>query len=117
KSHAMTGWRIGYIACTHKDVLKAVGSLQSHSTSNPTSVAQWATVEALNGPQDAVAKMVAEFAKRRDYLVERLRALPGVQCPVPEGAFYVFSNISAAFGRTYKGRRIGNSLELCDALL
>lgn len=116
KSHSMTGWRIGYVA-GDREVIKAMESLQSHSTSNPTSIAQWAAVEALNGPQEAVHAMVAEFQRRRDYLVERLRALPGVECAVPEGAFYVFPNVHAAFGRTYKGKRIDDSMSLCRLLL
>ncbi len=116
KSHAMTGWRIGFVA-GNKEIISAMASLQSHSTSNPTSIAQWAAIEALNGPQDPVHTMVAEFRKRRDYLVERLRAIPGIECAVPEGAFYVFPNVSAAFGRSYKGEQIDDSMQLCRHLL
>ncbi len=116
KSHAMTGWRIGYVAGDAR-VIKAITSLQSHSTSNPVSIAQWAAVEALTGSQEPVKQMVAEFAKRREYLVERLRALPGVECPMPEGAFYVFPRISAAFGKSYNGRVIQSSMDLCQLLL
>jgi len=116
KSHAMTGWRIGFIA-GDKRVVKAVTDLQSHSVSNPTSIAQYAAIEALTGPQDSVQTMVSEFAKRRDYLVERLRALPGVECDVPEGAFYVFPRISSAFGKSLNGRTIHNSADLCQLLL
>lgn len=116
KSHAMTGWRIGFVAGDAR-VIKAINSLQSHSTSNPTSIAQWAAVEALTGPQEPVAQMVAEFAKRREYLVERLRALPGVECAMPEGAFYAFPRVTAAFGKTYGDRKIENSADLCQLLL
>lgn len=116
KSHAMTGWRIGYVAGDAK-VIKAMTSLQSHSTSNPTSVAQWAAIEALTGPQDAMKQMVQEFVKRRDYLVERLRALPGVTCDVPDGAFYVFPRIDSVFGRSYDGVTIRTSEDLCQLLL
>lgn len=112
----MTGWRIGYVA-GDREVIKAMESLQSHSTSNPTSIAQWAAVEALTGPQEPVAQMVAEFAKRREYLVERLRALPGVECAMPEGAFYAFPRVTAAFGKTYGDRKIENSADLCQLLL
>ena len=112
----MTGWRIGFVAGDAR-VIKAITSLQSHSTSNPTSIAQWAAIEALTGSQEPVKKMVAEFAKRREYLVKRLRALPGVECPMPEGAFYVFPRISSAFGKRYEGRLIDSSADLCQLLL
>jgi len=116
KSHAMTGWRIGFIAGDSR-VIKAVTSLQSHSVSNPTSIAQYAAIEALTGPQDTVRQMVSEFVKRRDYLVERLRALPGIECDVPEGAFYVFPKVSSALGKSYNGRAIADSMALCQLLL
>lgn len=116
KSHSMTGWRIGYLA-GDKRVIDAVASLQSHSTSNPNSIAQWAAVEALTGSQEPVYEMVREFERRRDYLVDRLRALPGVECAVPEGAFYVFPNVKGVFGRTYQGKRIDDSMSLCQLLL
>lgn len=116
KSHAMTGWRIGFVAGDRR-VIKALGSLQSHSTSNPASIAQWAAVEALTGPQDSVKNMVAEFAKRREYLVERLRAMPGITCAMPEGAFYAFPRINAAFGKKHGDTVIENSFDLCQKLL
>lgn len=116
KSHSMTGWRIGYVA-GDKEVIKAVADLQGHSTSNPTSIAQWAAVEALTGSQEPVQQMVQEFARRRDYLVDRIRAIPGLECAVPEGAFYVFPRVSSVFGRSYKGTRIENSMDLCQLLL
>lgn len=112
----MTGWRIGFIAGDSR-VIKAVTSLQSHSVSNPTSIAQYAAIEALTGPQEPVQRMVAEFARRREYLVQRLRALPGVECDMPEGAFYVFPKISAVFGKSLGGRKVTDSASLCQLLL
>ena len=79
KSYSMTGWRIGYVL-GNADVIKAIGSLQSHSTSNPTSIAQKAALEALQGPQDSVDKMVSEFAARREHLVSGLNSLPHIHC-------------------------------------
>ena len=87
--------------------------LQSHSTSNPTSIAQKAAVEALRGPQDSVATMLAEYRKRRDFVVARLRAIPGVTCAEPRGAFYAYPNMGVAIGKN----GIGNSLQLAERLL
>ncbi len=98
KTYAMTGWRIGYVLAA-PEIIQAVIKLQSHSTSNPTSISQKAALEALTGPQDSVGKMLAEYAKRRDFVLNRLRAIPGVRCAEPGGAFYAYPNISAAFGR------------------
>ena len=97
KTYSMTGWRIGYILA-RPEIIDAVVKLQSHSTSNPTSVSQKAAVEALNGPQESVGVMLAEYAKRRKFVLDRLRAIPGVKCAEPGGAFYAYPNISAAFG-------------------
>ena len=101
KTYAMTGWRIGYIL-GDQSLIKGIGKLQSHSTSNPTSIAQKAAVEALTGSQDSVAGMLAEYAKRRRYVVDRLRSIPGVACPEPGGAFYAYPNVSAAFNSGVK---------------
>jgi len=98
KTYAMTGWRIGYVAGPQA-AIQAATNLQSQSTSNPNSIAQKAGVEALNGPQETVAKMVAEFAWRRDDIYKRLLAIPGVTSPRPGGAFYIFPNFSAYFDR------------------
>lgn len=98
KTYAMTGWRIGFVLAP-SPVVGAINKLQSHSTSNPTSIAQKAGVEALRGPQDSVGVMLAEYRKRRDYVVERLRAMPGVGVNVPKGAFYVYPNVAAAFAK------------------
>jgi aspartate aminotransferase len=116
KAYSMTGWRIGY-AAGPEEIIAAVTKLQSQNTSNPTSIAQKAAVEALNGNQDGVAEMVAEFRKRRDVIVEKLNAIPGITCMNPQGAFYVFPDISALFGRSYQGRTISNSSDLTAYLL
>ena len=96
KTYAMTGWRIGF-ALAPTQVIDAINKLQSHSTSNPTSIAQKAAIEALRGPQESVATMLGEYRKRRDYVISRLRAMPGVKANEPQGAFYAYPNISAAF--------------------
>jgi len=98
KTYAMTGWRIGYVL-GHPEIIGAAVKLQSHSTSNPTSISQKAALEALTGPQDSVGIMLAEYAKRRKFVIDQLRAIPGVKCAEPGGAFYAYPNISAAFGR------------------
>ncbi len=116
KSYAMTGWRIGYAAAP-LPVAKAMADLQSHSTSNPTSIAQAASLEALTGTQESVQQMVAEFVKRRDYMVERLTAIPGVQCNLPGGAFYVFPDVKALIGKSYAGETINNVTDLARVLL
>ena len=116
KAYSMTGWRIGY-AAGPEEIIAAVTKLQSQNTSNPTSIAQKAAVEALNGNQDGVAAMVAEFSKRRDVIVEKLNAIPGITCMNPQGAFYVFPDISALFGRSYQGRTISDSSDLTAYLL
>jgi aspartate aminotransferase len=98
KTYAMTGWRIGF-ALAPKPVISAMMKLQSHCTSNPTSVSQKAAIEALRGPQGSVDIMLAEYRKRRDFVLQRLRAMPGVTIAEPKGAFYAYPNISTAFGR------------------
>jgi len=98
KTYAMTGWRIGFTLAP-AEVCAAIIKLQSHSTSNPTSIAQKAAIEALLGDQSPVDAMLAEYRRRRDYVVERLRRMPGVRCAEPRGAFYAYPNISAALGR------------------
>lgn len=96
KTFAMTGWRIGY-ALAPAPVIEAMIKLESQSTSNPTSIAQYAALEALRGPIDSVNSMLAEYSKRRERILAGLRALPGVTCTAPHGAFYVFPNVSAHF--------------------
>jgi aspartate aminotransferase len=99
KTYAMTGWRIGYILAP-SEIIGAAVKLQSHSTSNPTSISQKAALEALTGPQESVGVMLAEYAKRRKFVLDRLRAIPGVTCAEPGGAFYAYPNISTAFGKS-----------------
>jgi len=98
KTYAMTGWRMGY-ALAPAPVIAAMQKLQSQSTSNPTSIVQKAAVAALTGPQQCVAQMRAEYIRLRDHIVNGLRAIPGLKCTYPEGAFYVYPNVSGYFGR------------------
>ena len=98
KTYAMTGWRVGF-GLAPTALIGAMTKLQSHSTSNPTSIAQKAAVEAMRGPQDSVQKMLAEYRKRRDFVIARLRAIPGVRCAEPKGAFYAYPNIGVALGK------------------
>ena len=116
KTYAMTGWRIGYTAGS-EEIISAMNNIQSQSTSNPTSIAQKASVEALAGPQDEVGKMVAAFAQRRNYIVDRLNKMAGVSCYKPAGAFYVFPNFSSYYGKSYQGKKIENSTHLADFFL
>jgi len=116
KAYAMTGWRIGY-AAGPKDIMTAVGRMQSQSTSNATSIAQYATIAALEGDQSCVEKMRLEYAKRRDYIVGRLRKIPGVSCGEPQGAFYVFPNVSSLYGKKYQGKAITGSTMMAETLL
>jgi aspartate aminotransferase len=116
KTYAMTGWRIGYTAGS-EEIISAMNNIQSQSTSNPTSIAQKASVEALNGPQREVDKMVSAFAQRRNYVVDRLNKIEGVSCYKPVGAFYVFPNFSSYYGKSYQGKKIANSTILADFFL
>jgi len=111
KTYSMTGWRIGFVLGPAA-VVSGIGKLQSHSTSNPTSIAQKAAVEALRGPQECVGVMLAEFKKRRDYVIGRLKAMPGVKAQVPQGAFYAYPNVSCAFKNG-----ITSSLSFAEKLL
>jgi aspartate aminotransferase len=116
KSHAMTGWRIGF-AAGPKDVITAMANIQSQSTSNPSSISQKAAVEALRGPQDSVQAMNVEFAKRRTYMVDRLNKIAGMSCLMPVGAFYAFPRVSALFGKSLHGKIIRNSADFAALLL
>jgi aspartate aminotransferase len=111
KTYAMTGWRIGF-ALAPAAIIGAMNTLQSHSTSNPTSIAQNAAVEAMRGPQDSIPVMLAEYRRRRDFVIARLRKIPGVSIVMPKGAFYAYPNVSVAF----RGR-IKNSLDFANTLL
>lgn len=116
KSYSMTGWRIGY-AAGPKEIVQAMSNLQSHSTSNPTSISQKAALAALEGPQEPLCNMVAEFVKRRDYMVERLNSIKEISCLKPRGAFYVFPEVSQIIGRIFKGEIIKDSVFLAEILL
>jgi aspartate aminotransferase len=117
KAYAMTGWRIGY-AAGPEALIRAMAKVQSQSTSNPSSVSQWAAVEALNGPQDFIATNNTVFERRRDLVVAGLNAAPGVTCPVPDGAFYVYPDISGCIGKTSAGGTvIGDDEAFATALL
>jgi aspartate aminotransferase len=116
KTYAMTGWRIGY-ALGPADVIAAAGKIQSQSTSNPTSIAQAAALEAISGPQNDIAGMAREFQQRRDVIVERLNAIQGMRCFKPQGAFYVFPNVSAFLGRAANGKKLVSPCDLAGYLL
>jgi len=116
KTYAMTGWRIGF-AAGPEEIIAAMSNIQSQSTSNPNSIAQKASIEALVGSQDDVTKMVSAFAERRTYIVDRLNKLPGVSCYKPAGAFYAFPNFSSTYDKAYQGQPIGNSTGLASCLL
>jgi len=117
KAYAMTGWRIGY-AGGPVALIKAMSKLQSQSTSNPCSISQAAAVAALNGPQDFLAERNAAFQRRRDLVVAMLNEVEGIHCPVPDGAFYVYPDVSGLIGKqTPKGTIIGNDAALIDYFL
>ncbi|MGB9812311.1 MAG: pyridoxal phosphate-dependent aminotransferase [Thermovenabulum sp.] len=118
KAYSMTGWRIGY-AAGPEELVKAMTDFQSHTTSNPNSIAQRAALEALSNPdrKKAIASMVEEFSKRRDYMVERINSIAGLSCRKPKGAFYVMMNITKTFGKKIKGVEIKNSTDFAQSLL
>ncbi|MBI1384209.1 MAG: aminotransferase class I/II-fold pyridoxal phosphate-dependent enzyme [Rhizobiales bacterium] len=117
KSYAMTGWRIGY-AGGPAELIKAMGKLQSQSTSNPSSIAQWAAVEALDGPQDFIAERAEAFKARRDLVVSMLNQAKGLHCPTPEGAFYVYPSCAGCIGTTSaSGKVISDDEAFVTALL
>jgi aspartate aminotransferase len=116
KSYAMTGWRIGYTAAP-AELIRAMTVLQGQSTTNPTSIAQAGATAALVGPQDSVDAMAREFSARKDLVVARLQEMPGVRTTVPQGAFYVFPDVSAFFGRRGPDGPIASAGELATYLL
>ncbi len=116
KSYAMTGWRVGYTGSS-REIAKLMGSIQSHATSNPNSIAQKAAVEALDGPQETVDIMRDEFDKRRRYMYEHISQMPYVSTLEPKGAFYVFVDTKQALEREYKGEKIGTTARLAEILL
>lgn len=116
KAYAMTGWRIGWTLAP-ANVSKAIDGLQSQETSNPSSISQYAALAALKGPQQCVDQMLAQFARRREFVRQRIAALPKLSCPEMGGAFYAFINIQAHLGRTYNGARVACSSDWCLELL
>ena len=121
KAHSMTGWRLGY-AAADMDIVAAMSKIQDQSTSNPASITQAAGVEALNGPQESVEMMRQAFQERRDFVVPALNAIPGISCTTPGGAFYVFPNVSALYGKNWMSggnapRTIGGSDDFAAYLL
>ncbi|GJL78846.1 MAG: aminotransferase [Nitrospinaceae bacterium] len=116
KCYAMTGWRIGYLAA-NREIAAQVNKIQSQSTSNPASISQAASVEALTGPQEAIAEMVKEFNVRRDLLLKLLANIDGVTCYRPVGSFYTFPDFSVFYGKRYQGQPIGGSVEFSKFLL
>ncbi len=116
KAYAMTGWRIGW-TLSPANVATAMADLQSQETSNPSSVSQYAALAALEGPQECVSEMLAEFAKRREFVRSRIASIAGLSCPDMAGAFYAFINIKAHLGRMYGGTRVDNSTQWCLTLL
>ncbi len=116
KAYAMTGWRIGYTGSS-AEIAKLMSAIQSHATSNPNSIAQYASVEALNGPQDTIERMRKEFDKRRMYMYERVKLMPYVDILKPEGAFYLFIDISEALKHKYKGEKLKDAKEFAAKLL
>lgn len=116
KAYAMTGWRIGYTA-SPLNAAKAMTNFQSHSTSCPNSIAQYAALTALSGPDDQLKSMVAEFDRRRRRIVELINEIPGLSCKPPKGAFYVMMNIGGVFGKRYNGAPIVDSMSFTQLLL
>lgn len=116
KSYAMTGWRVGYCAA-NKTLAKIMSNFLSHSTGAPSTISQWASVEALTGPQEGIEAMRLAFLERRDYIVKRINSIPGVSCIVPNGAFYVMMNIEKLVGKTLGGKLIENDDDFAVALL
>jgi aspartate aminotransferase len=117
KAYCMTGWRLGY-AGGPEPLIKTMCKLQSQSTSNPSSITQWAGVEALNGPQDFIPRNTAKFKERRDLVVSMLNQAKGIRCPKPEGAFYVYPSCEGLIGKTSAaGKKIGTDEDFVLALL
>jgi aspartate/methionine/tyrosine aminotransferase len=116
KSYSMTGWRLGY-AAGPREIISAMAKVQSHNTSNASSISQKAALEAIKGPQMDVARMVSEFQRRRNFVLQKLRTIPGVSCMEPRGAFYVFPNFSSHYDKEYEGMLVRNSYGLAYYLL
>lgn len=116
KAYAMTGWRVGY-AAGPRPIITAMGNVQGHFTSGTNTMAQKAAIAAVYGPQDFIRGMVGEYDRRRRYIVKRLNSIPGVSCFAPHGTFYAFPDVSGLLNRTFRGRRVRNTIELGNYLL
>ena len=116
KAYAMTGWRIGYTA-GKREIISVMSNIQSHSTSNPNSIAQYASLAALKGSKDIIKSMVCKFDERRKFMVNRINSIDMISCTRPQGAFYVMLNIKNVIGKTYNDRIIKGSLDFADVLL
>ncbi len=116
KTYSMTGWRIGY-AAGDKGVISAMSKLQGQSTSNPTSISQWAAIAAFMGDHGVIEDRTKEFEQRKNYIVQKLNEIPGISCFDPQGAFYVFPNVSGYYGKEYDGKVIENSLDFTEYIL
>ncbi len=116
KTYAMTGWRVGYLAAP-PEIARAIDSFQSHATSNPNSIAQYAALKALSSSEAAVEEMVARFARRRLAMIERISEMKGAYCIIPEGAFYTMLVVSGTYGKKFGSKLIENSVDFADALL
>jgi aspartate aminotransferase len=117
KTYAMTGWRIGYLATENREIVSAIDNLQSHTTSNPASIAQWAAMEAFKTPNSVVQAMAAEFDQRRRHIMKRLDGIPQLTYVKPEGAFYIYPNFNPILGKTIRGKVIKGSLDFAEMLL
>jgi aspartate aminotransferase len=116
KAYAMTGWRIGYLAADN-EIAKIITNVQSHATSNPNTIAQYASIEALRGDQEPIKEMIRAFNERRKYMVDKINSIDKLSCRMPEGAFYVMVNISKIIGSTINGFKINNSIDFAEYLL
>ena len=116
KTYAMTGWRIGYTASC-KEIAKLMGNVQSHATSNPNTIAQYASEAALRGSLDFAVDMKNEYKARRDYMIERISSMENVSCIKPNGAFYLMVNVKGLLGKEYYGIKVGSAHELAGQLL
>ena len=116
KAYSMTGWRMGY-AAGPKELIKAMSSIQGHVTYGANTIAQYAALEAFEGPQDSVEEMRQEFARRKDYMYARLNKMPGITCAPVQGAFYLLPNVSSYYGAVYQGKEISNSLDFCNYMI
>lgn len=116
KAYSMTGWRIGFLAAD-KEIAKVISNIQSHTTSNPCSISQYASVVGLNGDQTAIEEMRKQFEERRNYMVDAVNSISGISCRKPKGAFYIMVNIKELKGKTIRGVKINSSLDLARVLL